>query len=278
LLQSGAGGYAANTNRKNRIIPNRTPNLEPNIDRIVICQAALDAAGGGNYLEIGVSHGDSFMPIRARAKWGVDPAYVLTRRQLLKLRLATAVGWIEVRLFRMTSDNFFRTQGRWLARRGVDVALLDGLHSYAQTRQDVFNTLDHLKPGGLIVLHDCNPLTEEAATPAESYDAFVKEHRGGWKGNWNGDVWKVIVHLRSLRDDLDTVVLDCDHGVGIVRRGPNRKPLGLSSEQIGQMQYSDLERNRQELLGLEPPDYLWEVLDASRSERYNFRQRRSPRP
>jgi hypothetical protein len=252
--------------------------LEPNIDRIVICQAALDAAGGGHYLEIGVAQGGSFMPIRARVKWGVDPAYVLSRRQLWKYRLATAVGLMEVRLFRMTSDDFFRTQGRLLARRGVDVALLDGLHSYAQTLQDVFHTLDHLKPGGLIVLHDCSPLTEEAATPAESYEAFVKEHRGGWLGNWNGDVWKVIVHLRSLRDDLETVVLDCDHGVGIVRLGSNRKPLGLSSEQIGQMQYSDLERDRQELLGLKPADYLWEVLDASRCERDNFRRRLAPRP
>jgi hypothetical protein len=240
--------------------------LEPNFDRIMICQAALDAVGWGNYLEIGVSHCSSFLPIQARAKWGVDPAYVLSRRLHLKLWLATRVGWIDVRLFRMTSDHFFRTRGR-LLKRGVDVALLDGLHSYAQTLQDVWNVLDHLKPGGLIVLHDCNPLTEEAATPAESYDAFVREHREGWIGDWNGDVWKVIVHLRSLRDDLETFVLDCDHGVGIVWRGPNRKPLGLSAEQIGRMHYSDLDRNRQELLGLKPPGYLWEVLDTLRRER-----------
>jgi hypothetical protein len=245
--------------------------LETTIDRIVICQACLEGAGGGNYLEIGVSRGASFIPIWARAKWGVDPAYDLPRRQLLKYRLASAIGWKEVRLFRMTSDDFFKAQSQFLARRGVDVALLDGLHSYAQTLRDVLNTLNHLKPGGLIVLHDCNPLTQEAATAAQSYDAFVETQLPGWKGDWNGDVWKVIVHLRSLRNDLETVVLDCDHGVGIVRREPNRKTLGLSTDQIAEMQYSDLKIDRQELLGLKPADYLWEVLDASRRERDNFR-------
>jgi hypothetical protein len=252
--------------------------LETNINRIVVCQAALEVAEQGNYLEIGVSHGGSFIPIRTRAKWGVDPAYVLSRRWQLKRRLATVVGREDVRLYRMTSEDFFRKQRRFLARRGVDVALLDGLHSYDQTLRDVFHTLDHLKPGGLIVLHDCNPLTAAAATPAESYDTYVKEHAGGWDGDWNGDVWKVIVHLRSLRNDLEALVLDCDHGVGLVRRAPNLKPLGLSAEQISQMTYADLERNRQELLGLKPADYLWEVLDALRDERDKLRERRAPRP
>ncbi len=247
--------------------------MEPNINRIVVCQAALHAVGGGNYLEVGVSRGGSFLPIRARAKWGVDPAYDLPRRQVLKYRLASlAAWWKEARLFRMTSDDFFKQQSRLLVRRGVDVALLDGLHSYAQTLRDVFNTLEYLKPGGLIVLHDCNPLTEEAAMPAESYDDIVERRPPGAIGDWNGDVWKVIVHLRSLRDDLESVVLDCDHGVGIVRRGINRKTLGLSANQIAEMTYSDLTRNRQELLGLKPTDYIWEVLDALRRERDDFRQ------
>jgi hypothetical protein len=246
------------------------------IDRIVACQAALEAAGGGNYLEIGVSRGGSFRPIRARAKWGVDPAYSLRRRELWKYRLASAIGWKEVRLFRMTSDDFFQAKGRFLARRGIDVALLDGLHSYDQTLRDVLHTLEHLKPGGLIFLHDCNPITPEAALPAESYDAFVQTQPPGWRGDWNGDVWKVIVHLRSLRDDLETIVLDCDYGVGIVRRGRNRKPLGLSARQIAKMPYADLELHRPELLGLKPADYLWQVLDASRRERGNFRTSKVP--
>lgn len=32
---------------------------------------------------------------------------------------------------------------------------------------------------------------------------------------WSGDVWKSIVHLRSIRPDLRVAVLDCDSGVGI---------------------------------------------------------------
>ncbi len=236
------------------------PHLENQIDRIVVCQAFLDARGRGNYLEIGVSRGTSFMAIKASAKWGVDPMYALPLRQRVKYRLGTALGWKEARLFRMTSDDFFRRQGGLLARRGVDVALVDGLHTYEQTLRDVLHTLEHLKPGGVIVLHDCNPLTEAAAYPGESYDAAVEERLGGENGIWNGDVWKVIVHLRALRADLATVVLDCDHGVGVVQKKPGGEKLTLSVEEIRAMTYADLDGSRQELLGLRTPAYLEEMV------------------
>ena len=158
----------------------------------------------------------------------------------------------------MTSDDFFRSQGR-LLERGIDVALLDGLHTYDQTLRDVLNTLPRLKPGGVIVIHDCNPATELAATPAPSYEHLM-ERMPGWCGDWNGDVWKVMVHLRSLRPDLEAVVLDCDYGIGVIRRGPVAETLPFSESQIADMQFADLERSRHELLGLRPPDYIWEMV------------------
>jgi hypothetical protein len=236
------------------------------IDRVVACQAFLDARGRGHYLEIGFCAGQSFIPIRAQAKWGVDPAYFVPRRRLWKFRLFTALRWREERLFRMTSDEFFRRQHHLLARRGVDVALIDGLHTYEQALRDVLHTLPHLRAGGVIVLHDCNPASEHAATPAASYAAMMDKSPPGWNCTWNGDVWKVIVHLRSLRPDLETVVLDCDQGLGIVRRKQGRVPLRFSAEQIAGMQYADLHRDRQELLGLRAPEYLWEMVADGRRE------------
>jgi hypothetical protein len=231
--------------------------MEAEIDRTAVCQAFLRP--GGNYLEIGVSRGGSFLPIRARAKWGVDPAPLMTLaecrnpcwRALLRLR--------DECLFRMTSDAFFRSQGWWLRWRGVDVALIDGLHTYEQALRDVLNTLEYLKPGGAIVLHDCNPATVLAATPAESYED-MQARFPGFCGDWNGDVWKVILHLRALRPDLDALVLDCDYGVGIVRRRPAGEILRFSARQIEAMGYADLERDRERLLGLKPADYLYEML------------------
>jgi hypothetical protein len=177
----------------------------------------------------------------------------------------TALGLKEERLFRMTSDSFFQQQGKMLERRGVDVALIDGLHTYEQTLQDVLHTLPYLNPGGVIVLHDCNPASELAATPADSYEAMVRQNPG-WSGDWNGDVWKVIVHLRSLHPDLEALVLDCDYGVGVVRRKTGGEALGFSAEQIRQMRYADLDLHRQEWLNLKPPAFFRVIEEAVRAE------------
>jgi hypothetical protein len=226
------------------------------IDRIAVCQAFLQ--GRGHYLEIGVSRGASFLPIRAKAKWGVDPAPLMTAEECRKLRWRALLKLRDERVFWMTSDEFFRQAG-WLRRRGIDVALIDGLHTYEQALRDVLNTLEYLKPGGVIVLHDCNPATELAATPAESYED-MQARIPGFGGDWNGDVWKVILHLRALRPDLDALVLDCDYGVGIVRRRPAGERLALSASEIEAMQYADLARDREGLLGLKPAHYLEEML------------------
>ena len=233
------------------------------IDRIVICQAFLDALDGGNYLEVGVFVGNSFIPIRATTKWGVDPNYRLTPQRRLKYRVFAALGLKEERLFRMTSDRFFQQERQMLTERGVDVAFLDGLHTYEQTLLDVQNTLKYLRPGGVIVLHDCNPDTELAATPLDRVK-FIREGTPGWPGAWNGDVWKTIIHLRSLHPELETLVLDCDTGVGVVRRKPNSSLIGLSAGQIRDMNYTDFDANRAKFLGLKDPMHLWEIVESCR--------------
>ena len=70
----------------------------------------------------------------------------------------------------------------------------------------------YFSDGGVIFLHDCRPLTERRAIPASSFRQAKGINVPGWDGFWNGDVWKAIVHLRSLRKDLKVCVLDCDRG------------------------------------------------------------------
>ena len=89
--------------------------------------------------------------------------------------------------------------------------------------RDVENTLRYLRDDGVIVLHDCNPANASIACPATSYADFRAQHRW-WNllwvhASWSGDVWKAIVQLRSTRHDLRIAVLNCDHGVGIIRKG-----------------------------------------------------------
>jgi hypothetical protein len=77
---------------------------------------------------------------------------------------------------------------------------------------------------------------------------------------WSGDAWKAIVHLRSTRQDLRVAVLDCDRGVGVVRKGSPESRLPYSAAQIESLDYEDLAADRERLLNLRPPGYLREFL------------------
>jgi hypothetical protein len=50
---------------------------------------------------------------------------------------------------------------------------------------------------------------------------------------WSGNVWKAIAQLRSLRHDLRIAVLDCDFGVGIMRKGFPESRLSYPAAQSG---------------------------------------------
>jgi hypothetical protein len=230
------------------------------VDRISIIQAVLDATGRGTYLEIGVCTGESFIPTRAKRKWGVDPGHALSWKRLSKYKMFSLLGLKDERIFREESDQFFEKHADILCKHGVDVAFVDGLHTYAQAHRDIENSLKHLNAGGYVLAHDCNPANAIAALPAVDIAAAAAELGADWSGAWNGDVWKAVVHLRSTRDDLCVHVLDCDNGVGVVWRGAPNERLAYTPGEIGEMDYADLERDRIRLLGLRPPSFLQDVL------------------
>src|SRR5262245_42552069 len=114
------------------------------MNRMDITQALLDSQGGQTYLEIGVSQGESFLPVRASRKWGVDPRPRLGRRHSSKSLFLRPLGLNRERIFVMTSDTFFATQSRQLTRYGIDVCLVDGLHTYDQALRDILHVLSYL--------------------------------------------------------------------------------------------------------------------------------------
>jgi hypothetical protein len=230
------------------------------VNRIVMAQSILDTLGGGTYLEIGVSTGASFIPMRARKKWGVDPAYQLTRRRLMKYEVFSALGIKTEKLYRITSDEFFASKRKMLKAHGVTVCLVDGLHTYQQALKDVLNAWDCLNRNGVILMHDCSPATELIGAPVENIEELIKEGPADWDGSWSGDAWKAVVHLRSLRSDLNAFVLDCDTGVGVVTKGPAKIQLNYSEAEIQAMDFNFLAEHRKELLGLQPEDYFPEFL------------------
>jgi SAM-dependent methyltransferase len=231
----------------------------PGVNRIRAVQRALAGRRDPVYLEIGVSRGQAFQRISADLKIAVDPAFRMSK---LTRTLADAKAR-RTRYFEMTSDAFFDTESAFLEQHPVDVALIDGLHTYEQVVRDVENTARYLREDGVIFLHDCNPPFELAGRRAESWDDFMAQQSGPLKiGIWNGDVWKAIVELRSTRPDLVVGVLKCDQGVGFVRKGTPETTLPYTAEQIAALSYADLKADRTRLLNLKPPRYLDELLAA----------------
>ena len=231
----------------------------PGVNRIRAVQRALNGRVNPVYLEIGVSRGQAFQRISADVKIAVDPAFKLSARTR---ELADAKGR-EIHYFETTSDAFFESERAFLEQHPIDVALIDGLHTYGQVVRDVEKTLRYLRDDGVIFLHDCNPPFALAARPAASWDDFIAQQSGPLViGVWNGDVWKAIVQLRSTRHDLLVGVLKCDQGVGFVRKGSPESPLFYSVEQVEALTYADLKADRERLLNLKPPRYLGEFLTA----------------
>lgn len=177
--------------------------------------------GYTRYLEIGVCDPQAnFERIAAREKNGVDPA---PRRPVSHP---------------MTSDAFFHNWRLAPDRSPYDLVFIDGLHLADQVERDVLNSLDALADGGMLVLHDCNPATEDAQT--EEFDG-VK--------HWNGTVWKAWVKLRATRSDLSMCVVNMDEGCGVIRRG-SQQLFPLPSVDYRQLDYTFLTRHRREALNL----------------------------
>ena len=219
-------------------------------NRSIITQALIDKYGFKTYLEIGVESGKNFFPVKAGRKIAVDPFLKFgALKQFFKAIQYPAN--FNASYFRLESDRFFAEKAdKALQNTLLDICLVDGMHEYAYALRDVENCLDRLAGNGVIIMHDCNPQTKEAGYTWAQWDA------NKCQGFWNGDVWKSVIHLRSLRKDINVFVLDADHGLGIVTRGTPENPLSFTPAQIEALTYEEFAANRQEWLNLKPAEYF----------------------
>ncbi len=149
--------------------------------------------GYKSYLEIGVDTGDCFNKVKCDKKVGVDPYIGSGRTEHDKEEYqggpATHV---------MTSDLFFEKN-----EDKFDIIFIDGLHEADQVERDINNAFNCTGFEGMVVVHDCLPLTEEAQ----------RVPRGDVWG-WNGDAWKAIVRTRVLKG-VSVRTVDTDQGCTI---------------------------------------------------------------
>jgi hypothetical protein len=153
-----------------------------------------------SYLEIGVETGATLAFAHAAARAiGIDPDDSKLRRELLPPR---------ARVFHETSDQFFARQSREdaLGEHRLDLAFIDGMHLFEYALRDFMNVEAWSNPNGVVVLHDCLPISALSAS---------RERRSNF---WVGDVWKVVSILREYRPELRVkIVATAPSGLVIVR-------------------------------------------------------------
>jgi hypothetical protein len=154
--------------------------------RLDLIQYCINKTSCKSYLEIGCDKNQIWNNIKVDTMFGVDPARGGNMR--------------------MTSDEFFKLKKN---RTMFDVIFVDGLHEYQQVTRDVENSLYRLNDGGIIIIHDMLPRTEEMADPNVIC-----------KGSWLGDVYKLAFDL-SNRSDIMFKLLLIDQGCGVVIKTPS---------------------------------------------------------
>lgn len=184
--------------------------------RTEIINGLITKYGYKSYLEIGVNTpsqpGYNWVGVTAEIKHGVDPNVDTT--------------------YKMTSDDFFEKH----ITQKYDIVFVDGLHIFEQVYRDIMNSLEYLAEGGIIVIHDCNPVTEITQRRIRASDA------------WHGDVWKAIVKLRLENPELEISTVDTDEGCGIIRKG--FQELLKIEPKTNDYEYEFLEKNRKDALNL----------------------------
>jgi len=85
-----------------------------------------------------------------------------------------------------------------------DLVFIDGDHSYEQACKDVNNSLLHLAPGGVIVMHDTCPSDDIMCAKSKTTT-----------GPWTGESYKAAIEALST-PGVEGYTVDCDFGVTVL--------------------------------------------------------------
>ena len=102
--------------------------------------------------------------------------------------------------FRMTSEEFF-ARYKELGLPDIDVAFIDGNHSYDDVRHDFLACLGHMKKGGYLLMHDTNIYVRELVRHA-GVKRWLKEiqHETEWFEAIDFPFSSGVAMVRVLRD------------------------------------------------------------------------------
>src|ERR1017187_1558306 len=179
------------------------------------------------YLEIGIFRASTVERVNVRDRVGVDPKPSFNVHQL-------APGFT---FLAVTSDAYFASLD---PAATFDLACLGGLHTFEQTRTDLFNALAHV-PSGVILIDDTVPEDEAAAIP--DLDATIAKRRetGSTRTFWMGDVWKLVFYLDRFVPELDfrTIVGSGNEQTLVWRRQRGEAIVEQPGNELGELNYRE---------------------------------------
>lgn len=140
-----------------------------------------------NYVEIGCRCGVSLALSRSPSI-GIDPDFEITSQLIAPTRL-----------YRTTSDDFFRTHDiSSLLGEAIDFSFIDGMHHAECALRDFINLERASSRHGVIAVDDVLP------------GDMIHASRERKTQVWTGDVYKLLLILRRFRPDLAIDVFDVD--------------------------------------------------------------------
>ncbi len=173
--------------------------------RYDIIQKFINERQFKSFLEIGTFNGDTFKHITIDKKESVDPDPNCKATHI------------------MTSDEYFKnSQDKW------DIIFIDGLHEHTQVYRDICNSLEHLNPNGVIVMHDCMPKNEKM----QLWDNKSHQYE-----EWTGDTWKAYYKVYKELPYL-VYVVDTDYGCGVIDTSKSRE-IEINNIDMDNLKYTD---------------------------------------
>jgi hypothetical protein len=85
-----------------------------------------------------------------------------------------------------------------------DLIFVDPFHTYASSAIDLSGALVLLRPGGIMVVHDCNPSRVDLASPELT------------PGEWCGVTYMAFIDFALCRDGIGYYTVDTDYGCGVI--------------------------------------------------------------
>lgn len=164
--------------------------------------------GYKTYLEIGISSGNTFREVICDVKEGVDP----NGGDITKPDVPSFIT------YPYTSDIFFEN---YVCKK-YDIVFIDGLHHCDQALRDIYNSIQNLNSGGIILLHDTKPYTELMQRNPQP-----DEVANG--GIWTGDVWKAVAKFRSTETQFVCETINFDLGLSLIYEGTS-VPIQIPSD------------------------------------------------